>query len=665
MDAAPLFPYGFRPRQRELVGYAADGLAARRHVVIESGTGTGKTVCALSASLAVARAAGKRVLYLTRTNAQARQVMVEYRAIRAKAGVSPDRAAVALQGRQHLCPLRRHDAEVAEADADELGVMCRDRMKAAEELHLTGTPRGAACQYHLRGLEEGSEPLLEWARETAPDAEAFAARVVAAGQCPHVLSRALLAEAELVAAPYIYLFLPQLRAPFLRWMNAAMEDLVVVVDEAHNLPDHARELATLRLSARTIDLALHEARQFGDPAVLGAASLTRFLHGLSDVLAEVKETYLEDDAEDALLRPDEFDVLLLSTFRTSTPALDRALTVMEEYAAAVREARRKRGKVPRSYVGHVAAFLREYRALDAGTHAPIVERDAGGHARLVAFALDPTVITGVLAEAHATLHLSGTLAPLDEYRDTVGLEAARAGLATFPSPFPPENRLVVVDETLTTRHEDVARDPAIWDEMARRLQELRAATGRNMAVFLPSYETLHRLAPALQGRASLVEARGEAQDSLMERLATFKASRGGTLVSVMGGRLSEGLDFPDDELEIVVIVGLPYGKPTAKAEALVRFYDRRFGRGWEWAVKVPMMRRIMQAAGRLIRTPTDRGVVVLLDRRAATLREAFPERVVSEDPVRELAAFFASKASYGGAPMGGVGDPPGPSSRRP
>jgi DNA excision repair protein ERCC-2 len=339
---------------------------------------------------------------------------------------------------------------------------------------------------------------------------------------------------------------------------------------------------------------------------------------------------------------------------------------MEEYAAAVREARRKRGKVPRSQVGTVATFLRAYRALDPGTHAPIVEREAGGQVRLVAFALDPSVVTSVLAEAHATIHLSGTLAPLDEYRDTLGLDPTRTSLARFPSPFPPENRLVLVDETVTTRHEDVAKDPTVWEDIAERLRELRQATDRNIAVFLPSYETLHRLAPALAGRASFVETRGEAQDKLMERLAEFKAGRGGTLVSVIGGRLSEGLDFPDEQLEVVVLVGLPYGRPTAKAEALVRFYDRRFGRGWEWAVKVPMMRRLLQAAGRLIRTPTDRGVVVLLDRRAAALREAFPDRSVTSDPARELRRFFASgQGSYGGGPMGDRGIPPGPASRRP
>ena len=635
-----LFPYPPREGQRELVATLRRALATGGHAVVESGTGTGKTVSALSAALLVAREQQKRVLYLTRTNSQARQVMVEYRAIR-KAERAP-RVAVALQGRTHLCPLRKVDPEVASADSDELALMCKDRMRAAEDQHAGREPKHAPCPFHARGLAEGADALFLWASEEAPDAERLAEEVVARGQCPHVLTRRLLPEAELVVAPYVYYFHPHLRAPFLRWMGVAPGDLLVVVDEAHNLPDVARELATPRLGRRTLEAARAEARAFGDPTVLPGASLAQFLQGLAGVFDELRETYLPEGAEDAILPPEEFDVLLMSAFAVSTPTLDRGLTLLEEYAAAVREAKRRANKVPRSHVGAVAAFLRAFRGLDAQTHAPLVERD-GHDARLVAYALDPTVVTDALAEAGGTAHLSGTLHPLDEYAATVGLPPDRTTLARFPSPFPKENRLVVVDDEVTTRHEDVTREPRMWAQIGERLRELRAATDRNVAVFLPSYEVLQRLAPYVRGEGAFIETRGGGQAELMDQVRRFKATRGGTLVSVMGGRLSEGLDFPDEELEVVVIVGLPYAKPSARGEALVRFYDRRFARGWEWAVKVPMLRKMLQAAGRLIRTPTDRGVVVLLDRRGAALGDAFHGLRPTSDPARDVARFFAER----------------------
>lgn len=635
-DPPALFPYAPRPHQRELVAFLQRSLEDAGHAVAESGTGTGKTVCALAAALPVARAQGKRVLYLTRTNSQARQVMLEYRAVRAKGGAG---LAVALQGRAHLCPLRKRDAEMGAADSEELSLMCRDRMKAAEAERDGEHGRIPACPFYANMLARGSDHLVQWARESLPDAEELAATVEADGQCPHLVTKSLVAEAELVVAPYVYFFQPHLRAAFLRWMGAAPSDLVVIVDESHNLPDYARELATPRLSRRALGLAKKEVHRFGDPNVMPSASLSRFLDVLDRVVEEIRDSYVPDGEEDALVPPDEFDVLLLSTLQTSSPGLAKALAVMDEYAAAVRQARRKQGKVPRSHVGSVAAFLRAYRGLDADTHAPIVEASED-EARLVAFALDPAVVTGVLNEAHGSIHMSGTLHPLEEYRDSVGLDARRTRLARFPSPFPPENRLVLVDEELTTRHEEVQREPAIWSALGDRLVELRRATDRNMAVFLPSHDVLHRLAPSLRATRAYVERRELRHDELMAQVHAFKASRGGTLVSVIGGRLSEGIDFPDEELEVVVIVGMPYAKPCAKVEALVRFYDRRFGRGWDWAVKVPMTRKLLQAAGRLIRTPSDRGVVVLLDKRAAALRDAFGRLTVTADPAAETWRFF-------------------------
>ena len=113
-------------------------------------------------------------------------------------------------------------------------------------------------------------------------------------------------------------------------------------------------------------------------------------------------------------------------------------------------------------------------------------------------------------------------------------------------------------------------------------------------------------------------------------------------MAVIGGRISEGIDFPSSALEIEVIVGLPYPKPSAKQRAMERYYDMKFGKGWEYTVRAPTIRKLLQAIGRLIRTETDRGAAVILDRRAVQLADRIPMKK-SDDPRKDAEDFFSEK----------------------
>ena len=134
------------------------------------------------------------------------------------------------------------------------------------------------------------------------------------------------------------------------------------------------------------------------------------------------------------------------------------------------------------------------------------------------------------------------------------------------------------------------------------------------------------------------ERRGMSQGELMDTVDNFRASDGGILFAVTGGRVSEGVDFPSRDLEVAIIVGLPYPRPSFKKEALIRYFDRRFGNGWECVVKTPMVRKIRQARGRLIRSEKDRGVAVVLDSRVTQIYGfgAIP----TKDPVSDVNDFF-------------------------
>jgi len=128
------------------------------------------------------------------------------------------------------------------------------------------------------------------------------------------------------------------------------------------------------------------------------------------------------------------------------------------------------------------------------------------------------------------------------------------------------------------------------------------------------------------------------QRKLMQDIESFK-KKGGIFFSVIGGRISEGMDFPSQQLEMVVIVGIPYPPPTARQQALRAYYDRKFGSGWRYAVEAPTTRKMLQAVGRLIREESDRGMAVILDERAARFKK-YVEVEEAEDVVQAVKDFW-------------------------
>lgn len=141
------------------------------------------------------------------------------------------------------------------------------------------------------------------------------------------------------------------------------------------------------------------------------------------------------------------------------------------------------------------------------------------------------------------------------------------------------------------------------------------------------------------GRDVYHERRDMPQQELMEVFDTFRASEGSVLLCVTGGRISEGLDFPDKSLELAVIIGIPFPKPTAKMKAMTRYYDAKFGDGRLYVSIIPATRKMRQSIGRLIRSETDRGVAAILDRRVATMKGI--DALQCEDIPEAVRAFFS------------------------
>ena len=209
----------------------------------------------------------------------------------------------------------------------------------------------------------------------------------------------------------------------------------------------------------------------------------------------------------------------------------------------------------------------------------------------------------MIQRTHSTIALSATLSPPEFYLELLGFDRTRSSALSLGSPFPHENRRIVVDTSVTTlwrRREE--NYPAI---AARLADMVREVPGNCLALF-PSYAFLEQIAgrmPRLEHQI-LVQRQaddGEAREALLERLRGTLFWRV-LLLSVAGGVFAEGVDYPGDMLQAVIVVGPCLPGVGLEQKLLQDHFEERFERGFEYAFVVPGMTRVIQAAGRLIRS---------------------------------------------------------------
>lgn len=622
-----LFPYDPRPNQKVIMEHILKALDARQHLITESGTGSGKTICSLAPALEFSLKNKKKVLYLTRTNSQQKQVILELRKINQKKKVF----GLGLQGRQNMCSLLEDRPHLKEGSAEELSKLCGDVKKAT----LDG---GAGCKYYANLLNSEINKIKKLAKDALPAVEEFIELCKKEGDiCPYEANKMLLRDAAVVTAPYVYFFSPIIRRALLDWLGVHISDLVVIVDEAHNLSNYARELYSRELSVRALELASLESRDIGDPQLTEGLHLSSICQMLREIVSSIASEYVVD--EDGMVPPGEVETRLMSRLRITSRELQVIVGDMVTHGDIIRERKRKRGQLPRSHIYKSATFLQDWMLLEDFEYSKLVI--GGDNPRLEAYSLNPAKATGVLNDCHTSVHMSGTLSPLMEYRDSIGLPSGTECI-DLPSPFPKENRMILYSDRFTTKYETLARDENMIPEMKELILDITGNFKRNTILFFPSFSLLSRFSDLESSvdRNCFFEEQGMTQEELMATVHDFKLGDSAVMFSVMGGRVSEGIDFPDRELEVAILIGIPFPKPTAKQKSLLNYYDIKFGKGWEYTVKAPTVRKMMQSIGRLLRRETDRGVAVVLDSRMAQFKSEMPEARLSNIIMDEITMFF-------------------------
>ncbi|MEF8849007.1 MAG: helicase C-terminal domain-containing protein, partial [Candidatus Thermoplasmatota archaeon] len=358
--------------------------------------------------------------------------------------------------------------------------------------------------------------------------------------------------------------------------------------------------------------------------------------------------YKKKGKSDAFIPSHEFESEIYSRVKINSKQMHDIIGDLVAYGEKIREYLEKEEKLPRSYLHKLGLFLDFWINLEMDQYAKlVVDSKDGKNPRIEAYCLDPSVGSSIIKKFHSSIHMSGTLEPLEEYRDSMGL-SKKCELIAYPSPFPKKNRRIFFVDDVTTQYSEISKNDKILDKMSKHVADICNSFPRNTMVFYPSYSVMknllrHGLRDDIK-RCLFIERRGMSQSALMDVVSDFKDSAkdiddSAAMFSVMGGRISEGLDFPAEQLEIAVVVGIPYPKPTARQRGLRRYYDLKFNKGWEYTVEAPTARKLLQSIGRLIRDENDIGAAVILDRRAPRFKRYIKEMTRSDDIVRDIKDF--------------------------
>ncbi|MEJ0090108.1 MAG: ATP-dependent DNA helicase [Limisphaerales bacterium] len=596
------FPFAqYRPGQRKLAVAAYQTLCGGGRLFAEAPTGTGKTISAIFPSLK-SLAAGKldQTFYLT-ARTVGRMVAEKVFGDLKEAGASI--RVLTVTARSKLCVREGHPCDI---NTCPLAIGYYDRCKPAIRDALN-------CEVITR-------PVLE----------AVSGRHQV---CPFELSLDASLWVDVVICDYNYVFDPQV---YLRRHFAEPDRRYgFLVDEAHNLVDRAREMFSSELSSHDIDEVQRMIRKTipkcAKTLVRLSSELRQFPHpsqasGISSNVGEERDLFISDstsqdqqNAEENPFTKQRGGSLTSRKLPANLPPLiEDALQVMEGWLV-LNQAADFREALLQLYF-QFNSFLRTCELYDEN-YVTIIEQEEAINVRL--FCLDPSSrLREICDRAQAVLFFSGTLTPIDYYRNLLG-GMSDDRLLQLASPFPPENLAVLINHRIRT---DLKCRGETLDDVVDAIGTLVHGRRGNYLVYFPSYQYLKTTKELFQTKhpgIRILEQRPEMTESEREAfLAAFASDHAKTLVgfAVLGGMFGEGIDLVGERLIAAVVVGVGLPQLNVERDLMRDHFQSRNGKGFDYAYTFPGMNRVVQAVGRVIRSETDRGIVLLIDRRFADAR---------------------------------------------
>ena len=558
------FPHAsFRPGQRELAEAVYKSASSGRCLMAQAPTGIGKTVGTLFPLLKACPTQQLDMVFFLAAKTPGRQLALDAMALIKTAAPGLPVRVLELVAKGKAC---EHPDKACHGDACPLAQGFYDRLPAARQA------------------------AVDVAASTGPlDKNALRQVALAHQVCPYYLSQDLLHWSDVVVGDYNYYF--DINAMLHAQAQANQWRVSVLVDEAHNLVERARKMYSAELNPAHLALA----RQAAPTAIKGV--LDRLARSWYELHRDQLEAYQVHEEV-----PQAFRGALQ---QTASAILDH----LAEHPAGID------GRL-QDFFFEVLHFSRMAELLGDHSLFDITQGD-GGALLCLRNVVPAPFLSPRFAAARSAALFSATLSPKDFYRDMLGLPEDTVSV-DVASPFTAAQLSVQVVRDVSTRYHH--RADSLSPMVALMAQQYMAAPG-NYLSFVSSFDYLEQLAELFKARHPAIaiweQSRGMEESAKKSFLERFTGESRGIGFAVLGGAFSEGIDLPGKRLigAFIATLGLPQINPVN--EQIKRRMDASFGKGHDYTYLYPGLQKVVQAAGRVIRTESDQGVVYLIDDRYA------------------------------------------------
>ena len=609
------FPHEtIRKGQEELVADIEQTLKQKKILLAHAPTGLGKTASALSAAVEKALSSNKVVFFLTNRHTQHQIAVNTLKEIKKK--TQANISCVDLIGKRHMC-----NQDIAGLFGNDFNEFCKAVVEKGE------------CGYYNniktnKGISVEAQVIIKQIEKELP---LHNGELISIGKekniCSYEIALALAKKATVIISDYFYIFNPFIQATLFKKMEKELEDAIVIVDEGHNLANRVTDMISDNLTTNMISNAMNEAKKYHYSGLITwLDQLNKLLESLAKFEGFEKEKKISE-----------------SSFTLQVKKILDYEQLIEELELAADEIRKKQR---RSYIGGIASFLEAWTGDDQG-YVRIIEKKTGKHGPFIALrysCLDPSLITKeVFKKIDSGVIMSGTLTPTKMYQDILGIQDGIC--KEYSSPFPPENKLSLVIPETSTKF--TLRNETMFQKIAQHCSQISTLIPGNVALFFPSYNLRDKVAYFFKSEKKLFFEKSDMNKQDKETLLNdFRSAKieGGVLLGVTGANFAEGIDFPGDILNGVVVIGLPLARPDLKTKEVIAYYDQKFKKGWDYGYTFPAMSKCIQSAGRCIRSGTDIGTVIYLEERFSWERyySCLPREglIVTKDYQKYLAKFW-------------------------